>query len=59
MRHWPPWVESQGNNVFEKLGLEEDGIVTVNVMQMASCVDGLCKVGMVYVEAFALARLNH
>jgi hypothetical protein len=27
-----PWVELQGNKVFEKLGLEEDGLVAVNVV---------------------------
>jgi hypothetical protein len=49
----------QANKVFKKLGLKEDGLVTVDVVRMAPCVNRLREVGAVCVEAFALACLNH
>jgi hypothetical protein len=40
----PPWVELQGNKVFKNLGLKEDGLVTVNVVQMTPCINELREV---------------
>jgi hypothetical protein len=56
--HWPPWVETQGHEVLEELGLEEEGLVAINVVLEAPGIHGLCKVGAVGVKAFSFGSLN-
>ncbi len=51
--HGAPWVETEGHEVFEELGFEEYGLVSVDVMRVEPRVDDLGYVGAVRVDTFS------